>query len=107
MKMLPIYASLGVFAAAVIQMMVALSQLRDDEQDVIEHWGARDQLRTEVSWWRNPIQRWRRSRDIKQMIDAGEEPAFLRRFWRVRASVLSWMILVVASGYGALATLFD
>jgi len=107
MATLPLYAALGAFFASVIQTMVTFSQLRDDERDVIEHWGARDELRTEVSWWRNPIKRRRRSRDIKRLIDAGEDPAFRRRFWRVRASVLSWMTLVVASGYGALDALFD
>jgi hypothetical protein len=106
MATLPLYAALGAFVASVIQMMVTFSQLRDDERDVIDHWGARDQLRSELSWWRNPIM-WRRRRlEVKRLIDQGEEPTFRRRFWRVRASVLSWMILVLASGYGLLAAVF-
>ena len=69
MTVLPLYAALGAFVASAIQAAVALSQMREDERDVIDHWGARDELRSEVSWT-HPIQRWRRGWDIKRLIDA-------------------------------------
>lgn len=106
MTVLPLYAALGAFVASAIQAAVALSQMREDERDVIDHWGARDELRSEVSWT-HPIKRWRRGRDIKRLIDAEEDPIFRRRFWRVRSSLLSWVMLVVASAYGAVAALLD
>ena len=102
MSAFPIFSAIAAAVASVIQAAVALSQMRDDEQEIIRHWEARDRLRSEISWW-HPVRRWRRGADIRELIDQDETPEFRRRFWRVRWSLGSWVILLVGTGYGMIA----
>lgn len=99
---IPIFSSIALAGASIIQAAIALSQIRDDEQEVIRHWEARDLLRSEISWW-HPVRRWRRRADVRELIDEIETPEFRRRFRRVRWSLFSWVILLVGSGYGVIA----
>lgn len=100
----PVFSAITVAVASTIQAAIALSQMRDNEQDVVRHWEARDQLRSEISW-KHPIRRWRRRADVRTLIDQAESPAFRRRFWRVRWALASWVLLLVGSVYGVIAAL--
>ena len=100
-----LYAAIGLTVASTIQALVALSLMRETELDVIEHWQARDELRAEFSWWKHPMKRRRRSREIKRLIDGSDAPEFRRRFRRLRWSVLAWILLVLSFGYGVVAVL--
>ena len=102
MSTFPLFSAVAVAVASAIQAIIALSQIRDDQQEIIRHWEARDQLRSEISW-RHPIRRWHRRADVRALIDQEESPEFRRRFWRVRWSLGSWVILLVGSGYGVIA----
>lgn len=101
MSTFPAFAAVGVAVAAGVQAWVAFIEMRETELDVIEHWQARDELRSEIRWWR-PIQRRHRSREVKQLIDGQDAPEFRRRFRRLRASVFAWILLVISSIYGVI-----
>lgn len=104
MSAFPIFSAVATAVASAIQAAIAMSQMRDNERDVVRHWEARDQLRSEISW-SHPVRRWRRRIEIRVLIDQAESPEFRRRFWRIRWSLAAWVILLVGSGYGVIAAL--
>lgn len=99
---LPMFSAVALAIASAIQAAIAVSQIRDHDQEVIRHWQARDQLRTEIPWIR-PRARWRRRSEVRALIDQVETLEFRRRFWRVRWSLASWVILLIGSVYGVIA----
>lgn len=102
MSAFPIFSAAAAAIASAIQAAIAVSQTRDNDQAVIRHWQARDELRTEIPWT-HPRVRWRRRTEVRALIDQEESREFRRRFWRVRWSLASWVILLVGSVYGVIA----
>ena len=96
------FSAVAVAIASAIQATIAVSQIRDNDQAVMRHWQARDELRTEIPWTR-PRARWRRRSEVRALIDQYESDEFRRRFWRVRWSLASWVILLLGSVYGVVA----
>lgn len=76
------------------QCVLALQQLVTTDREATNTFNIGDEWLHEVSL-RHPIRRWRQRRHVRRVLrDSTEESAL---FWRVRLTLLAWLLLLVAA----------
>lgn len=105
LKLLHLMIALFALAGTLVQAYQSARQLSTTDPSGHRSFVAIDELATEFSVLKNPIQ-WARQRRALSRLKR-ESPAEAREHSRVKWQLMSWVLLVVASGAGLLAALLE
>lgn len=77
-----------------VQFVLALQQLITADREATKTYNIVDEWRREVSL-AHPIRRWNQRRHVRRVLR--DSPAESALYWRVRLTLLAWLLLLVAA----------
>lgn len=85
-----------VLAGTVIQAVTTFMSSLETEEDLVDHWLTEDELVREVPWWKWAARR-RARRAVRHLVNRHDERELWLRLQRLRWSLRSWELLMIAA----------